>query len=175
MGRILQQAARCVVGRNRGAAENLLASVPDTPPEWRVLYGPIRSRLQQCVGRIDVSGVLLRGALAEVLYESAYAVAPTGRREVEPMQWPSGHDSAADLAPVYELGRCAAAGHPETIHRLLETTPYSDEERARLRELMPRLQPCLDRGVSFETDRETLRAILAESLYRWGRAPLAPR
>ncbi len=175
---VVHQSARCIVSRARSASENLMAAVPGTRAEARTLWGPIASRLDQCAGMgVYVSNMVLRGALAEALYESAFSsssqAAPTAT--VEPMQWSAENGSAATLAPLYELGRCVVAGNAGLVRRLLETEPFSQGERDTLRELRARLDPCLDAGRTYTINRESLRAVLAESLYRWASAQRSGR
>lgn len=178
---VMQRSIRCIVQRARGASENLLQTIPDTRAEYRLIYGPIASRLDQCsyMG-VHVSNILLRGAIAEALYRTDLAARTPQSRgaEVAPIRWPEGHANAQNLAPVYELGRCVVAEDAPGVHELLATTPYSAEERRIFDALGPRLQSCLDAGSTFATNRETIRAVLAKSLYRWARAQrgaLSPR
>lgn len=159
--------------RNRGASENLVFAVPESEDDFRLINGPIRNRLDQCAGSwIELSSLLLRGMIAEALYEADFPAAPNPAEPVavEPLAWPRGHDTAPQLAPVYELGRCLVAANPGRVHHLLASEPFSAEERQQLRALTPLLAPCLNSGSSVETNRETLRAVLAESLYRWAAA-----
>lgn len=170
---VMQRSIACIVQRARGAAENLLQTIPDTRSEYRLIYGPIASRLDQCsyMG-VHVSSVLLRGAIAEALYRADFTgrMPPSRGMEVAPIRWPEGHANAQSLAPVYELGRCMVAEDAPGVLALLATTPYSAEERRTFEALGPRLRSCLDAGSTFATNRETIRAVLAESLYRWARA-----
>lgn len=165
---VVHQSARCIVRRARTASENLISAVPNTNAEARIMYGPIASRLDQCAAMgVYVSNMVLRGAIAEALYELSFPSPPlTSAATVEPIQWSAGNSSAATLAPIYELGRCVVAGNAPLVRRLLETEPFSQSERDALRELRPRLDPCLDRGRTYNINRESLRAILAESHYR---------
>ncbi len=170
---VLHQSARCIVGRNRAASTRLIATIPDTLGEWRILYGPIRSRLDQCsMMGVSVTNALLRGAIAEALLETAYPVLPVPAQAVAvaPIAWPRGHRSAPNLAPIYELGRCVVASNPRGVARLLAAEPFSGDESQALRALSPMLEPCLDQGTTFNTNRETLRAVLSESLFRWATA-----
>lgn len=67
------------------------------------------------------------------------------------------------------------AGNAGLVRRVLETEPFSQGERDTLRELRPRLDPCLDAGRTYSINRESLRAVLAESLYRWASIQRAAR
>jgi hypothetical protein len=167
----LYRLARCIVDRELSTSQRLLQTVPETREEGLILYGPIGGRLNQCAGSgFQVSAVLLRGALAQALYETQFPkpVLPSSTAEtVPPIQWGKDNEMAATLAPVYELGRCAAASNTALVQALAATEPASPAEMAALAALMPKLQPCLDRGTTFRTNRPTLRAILVESLYKW--------
>ncbi|MEA3036043.1 MAG: hypothetical protein QOH04_1808, partial [Sphingomonadales bacterium] len=131
-------------------------------------------RLAQCAGSgVEVTNALLRGAIAQALYDKHFGagIAPAAAPiAVPPLDWSGNSATAATLAPVYNLGRCAVATDPQGVQRLAATQPASADEGARLGELMPKLKPCLDRGITFTTNRETLRAILIESLYKWSLA-----
>ena len=64
----LVEVARCVVRRAHGAAEKLLETTPESPAESNIRWGPIRARLDQCSRMyMGVTGVVLRGAIAQVL------------------------------------------------------------------------------------------------------------
>ena len=110
--------------------------------------------------------------IAEALYEADFSAVPNPVEPVavEPLAWARAHDTAPQLAPVYELGGCVVAANPGRVHQLLASEPFSAEERQQLHALSPLLAPCLNSGSSVETNRETLRAVLAESLYRWAAA-----
>jgi hypothetical protein len=173
----LYQLGRCIAERAGTASEKLLASIPESREEAGIVYGPIAARLAQCSGSgVEVTNALLRGAIAQALYDRHFGagVASAGTPvAVPPLDWSGNVTSAATLAPVYDLGRCAVATDPQAVERLAASQPASSDEGARLGELMPKLKPCLDRGITFTTNRETLRAILVESLYKWSLAQRA--
>jgi hypothetical protein len=74
---------------------------------------------------------------------------------------------AMSLAPVFALSECAVAAQPGQVRDLLATELGSQGEGEAFRALSPALSSCFDSGMSFNTDRPTLRGMLAESLYRW--------
>ncbi|MEA3039411.1 MAG: hypothetical protein QOE79_1924 [Sphingomonadales bacterium] len=169
----IYQLGRCIAERAATASEKLLASIPESRGEAGIVYGPIGGRLAQCAGSgVEVTNALLRGAIAQALYDRRYAgiAPPPAPIAVPPIDWSGNNPAAASLAPVYDLGRCAVATDPPAVRRLAATQPSSAAEGAVLGELMPKLKPCLDRGITFTTNRETLRAILIESLYKWSLA-----
>src|SRR4051812_6573810 len=171
---LLYRLGRCIAERAGSASEKLLASIPESRDEARIVYGPIAARLAQCAGNgVEVTNALLRGAIAQALYDRHFGagVVPAGTPvALPPLDWSGNGASAASLVPEYDLGRLAVATDPQAARRLAATQPASADEGARLGELMPKLKPCLDRGITFTTNRETLRAILVESLYKWSLA-----
>ncbi|HST35191.1 MAG TPA: hypothetical protein VLK25_00980 [Allosphingosinicella sp.] len=170
---VIRHSVGCVVNRARGSAQLLLRTLPDTNDEHRLIYGPISARLDQCSWMgVEISNVLLRGAIAEILYKAAFSSPPPAESaaRVPPLRWPDRHSTAATLAPIYELGRCVVADGPHQVHQLVATEPYSDAESAALRQLRPLLGPCLPEGMTFSTNPQTLRAVFAEALYHWALA-----
>jgi len=53
------------------------------------------------------------------------------------------------------------------VRDLLAADLTSKAEGAAFGALGPTMSSCFDTGMTFNTDRQTLRGILAESLYRW--------
>jgi hypothetical protein len=170
----LVEVARCVVRRAHGAAEKLLETTPESSAESNIRWGPIRSRLDQCSQMyMGATGVVLRGAIAQVLYEEKFAArAPSAAPAVVPLgyDWPATGETAAQLATIYSFADCVVAAQPADVRRLVLTAPGSDEESAVLRALRPNFPSCLVKDVTFNTNRETMRAVLTESLHRWSLA-----
>jgi hypothetical protein len=175
MGRLVE-VARCVVGRARGASEKLLEATPESNQEASIRWGPIKARLDQCSKMyMAATGVVLRGALAQVLYEERFGPKPptvAAAVAPPPFEWPAKGQTSAQLATIYDFAGCVVAADPVGARNLVLAIPGSDDESAALRTLRPRFAPCLVRDVTFNTNRETLRAVLAESLYRWSLAQL---
>ena len=180
MGRLVE-VARCVVGRARGASEKLLEATPESSAEASIRWGPIKARLDQCSQMyMAATGVVLRGALAQVLYEDRFGPNPpalAGAAAPPPFDWPAKGQTAAQLATIYDFAGCVVAADPAGARNLVLAIPGSDDESTALNALRPRFAPCLVKDVTFNTNRETLRAVITESLYRWSLAQprLAPQ
>lgn len=172
-GRLIE-VARCVVRRAHRAAENLIASTPESSAESNIRWGPIRARLDQCSQMyMAATGVVLRGAIAQVLYEEQFAArAPVAVPAVVPAgyDWRATGQTAAQLATIYSFADCFVAAHPDGVRRFVLTPPGSIAEVSALRELRPNFPSCLVKDLTFNTNQETMRAVLTESLYRWSLA-----
>jgi hypothetical protein len=170
----LVEVARCVVRRAHGAAEKLLETTPESVAESNVRWGPIRARLDQCSQMyVGATGVVLRGAIAQVLYEEKFAArAPVVKPAAVPRayDWPTTGQTAAQLATIYSFADCFVAAQPASVRQLVLTAPGSAEESAALRAMRPKFASCLVKDVTFNTNRETMRAVLTESLHRWSLA-----
>ena len=167
----LVEVARCVVRRAHGAAEKLLETTPESVAESNVRWGPVRARLDQCSQMyMGATGVVLRGAIAQVLYEEKFAArAPVAKPTavLRAYDWPKTGETAAQLATIYSFADCFVAAQPAGVRQLVLTAPGSAEESAALRALSPNFASCLVKDVTFNTNRETMRAVLTESLHRW--------
>jgi hypothetical protein len=167
----LVEVARCVVRRAHGAAEKLLETTPESVAESNVRWGSIRARLDQCSQMyVGATGVVLRGAIAQALYEEKFAArAPDANPTAVPLahDWPATGETAAQLATIYSFADCFVAAQPASVRQLVLTVPGSAEESAALRAMRPNFASCLVKDVTFNTNRETMRAVLTESLHRW--------
>ena len=167
------RAAACVAAREPVEAGEILATVPYSRQERQKALGLLRSA-QRCIRSreaITTSPTMLRGAVAEALYEGQFA-APQPVRAPAVLVSPSRLDAsapetAAQLAPAFALAECSVAAQPETIRNVLTTEVGSEAELAALRGLNPVFAGCITQGTSLNADRGTLRALLADSLYRW--------
>ncbi|HEX8621597.1 MAG TPA: hypothetical protein VF718_06460 [Allosphingosinicella sp.] len=170
----LVETARCLVRRAHGAAEKLLETTPESLAESNIRWGPIRSRLDQCSQMyMGATGVVLRGAIAQVLYEEKFGArppAPSPTAVPLAYDWPATGQTAAQLATIYSFADCFVAAQPAGVRQLVLTAPGSAEESAALRALRPHFASCLVKDVTFNTNRETMRAVLTESLHRWSLA-----
>ena len=167
------RAAACVVGRDPAAAGEMLATAPYSREERQKATTLLRSA-QRCVRERDpivTSSVMLRGALAEALYEAQFTAPPAARAPAVPVAPgridASAPETAARIASAMALADCSAGTQPETVRGVLATEVGSAEELAALRGLGPVFSGCLPQGSSMDADRGTLRALLADSLYRW--------
>ena len=167
------RAAACVAGRDPAAAGEMLATAPYSREERQKATSLLRSA-QRCIRARDpivTSSVMLRGAIAEALYETQFTAPPAARTPAVPVS-PSRLDAsapetAARIASAMALADCSAGAQPETVRAVLATGVGSAEELTALRGMGSVFSSCLAQGSSMDADRGTLRALLADSLYRW--------
>jgi len=169
------RAAACLIDRDTEAGTRLLGSAPYSREEREHAVRALRAgerclRLRQPIAS---TALLLRGAMAETLYETQFADPAVPRdppAAAAPLFRPdaaTSRDDAASLAPSFALAECAAAREPATVRALLASEPATDSEGAALQLLNPVFVQCVTPGTSLNVDRASIRAILAESLYRW--------
>ena len=169
------RAAGCLAGRDAEAAERLLATSPYSSQERDEAARTLRLA-QRCLRSRDAiatSPLALRGAVAEALYEARFAQAvPAREPAVAAAPWfraeaATTRDDAGTLGPVYALADCSAARRPDLVRALLATEPADPAESAALQALGPVWNACVAAGTQLALDRNSIRAILAEALYRW--------
>lgn len=167
--------AVCQVARNPASVEPLLATAPHSPQE-RTQAVRILQLVQRCLRLRDpiaTNAAVLRGSVAEALYESRFATPQPAHSPVlavQPLFRPdqaSDRDAAASLAPAHALAACTAAGHGELVRGLLATEPGSAEAQAAFTALDPAFSACVSGTAQIAVDGRTLRGMLAENLYRW--------
>ena len=168
-------AAACLAGSDSATGNALLATAPYSTAERDQAIRVIRAA-ERC-GRerlhLSTSALVMRGAVAEGLYESAFPQPAAPHDPVtlaaawfQPAQATTREDSAG-LAPSFALGVCTAAAAPDLVRAVLATEAGTDAEMSAITALNPIFSRCVDRGSSIQVDRTGIRAILAESLYRW--------
>lgn len=169
------RAAACVAGRDSGSADALLGTAPYSSDERDRAVRLLRAaeRCLRLPSPIATSALLFRGAVAETLYESRFAQPPLARNPAAPAS-PSfraaevaGRDDAAFVTASFELAQCAAPRQPDLVRALLATEPGSEAETAALTALYPAFGACVAAGTQLRVDKGGIRAMLAESLYRW--------
>jgi hypothetical protein len=166
-------------------APRLLRMTPGTSEEAAALHALVRGRKQcRLKGQLSVRAYMLRGAIAEVLYSAAAA----GRSNILSPASPAETFSAfiARLTAAARDGRepidarirawrwmayCAAHGDPYAAEALLRSKPSDPAEVAALQALRPALEACLRQEDWAELRAVTIRALIAEALFR--RLPVA--
>jgi len=163
------RAASCLLGRDAAAGNALLATGPYSPEERQEAVRTLRAA-DRCVrgrGSLATSPLLLRGALAETLYEAQFAQPPAVRTPPAAAAPFRPGASRQDMVSAFALADCAAARQPDLVRALMATEPETDVEGAALQALNPVFGQCVTPGATLNVDRGSIRAILAESLYRW--------
>jgi hypothetical protein len=169
------RAAACLIGRNAEAGAPLLRAAPFSRDEREQATRGLR-QAERCLRLRDslaTTVLIFRGAIAEALYEAQFPQPPAPRDPAAaalPFFQPAAAstlDNAAGLTATYALADCTVAQHSELVRALLAADPDSDAESAALRALNPVWGACVPPNTSLAINRREIRAILAESLYRW--------
>jgi hypothetical protein len=162
-----QAFAACAVNNYDGA--ELLATQPGSEEEAGVLQ-EFNSR--GC-NASSASPTLLRGALAEQLFEKDFGVVGARpRREiievfrVDPAELDAMTPPVRRRVDMIGFASCAAASNIVKTAVLLQTAPGSAEEAAIVRQMEPTFAPCLLEGERLDMGRAELRGALAEGTYR---------
>lgn len=171
----VMRAVECIVARDTPSAEALLATQPYSSEERDKAVRLLRaaSRCAHSNAQFSTSALVLRGAVAETFYESRFQQPPAARTPpagVAPLLHASdisGREDAAFLTSSFELAQCTAPQHPDQVRALLATELGSDAEVTALNALGAAFTACVPRGTQLRVDRGGIRAILAETLYRW--------
>ena len=169
------RAAACVVGRDATTGDVLLATAPYSSDEREKAVRMLRTA-ERCL-RLDTplatSALVFRGAVAETLYETRFAQ-PVAARAPAAASAPfhrasefATRENAALLTTSFDLAQCTAPRQPDLVRALLATVPGSDAETTALTALYPAFGQCVTAGTQLQIDKGSIRAMLAESLYRW--------
>jgi hypothetical protein len=167
--------ANCVI---RGSKRSWAARLDEpfgTPQSILALRKAVEDQ-QDCVmggvARMRFPPLLLRGLIYEALYTSDNRGKPeiASFEGVEPILYPFPGEDSIDVAGQYRammtLGDCVVRHAPAEAHALLLTRVESSKEKASFPMLMPALRSCVQEGVTLKLNRSTVRAALAEPMYR---------
>jgi hypothetical protein len=175
---IRQRFARCIVADYPRLAESVLNVPPSAGEdglrnlltgspgaiERCVSLAEHRSHFGEWIGSVAISGGMrvLVGAFAEQLYVKRFRQLPAAVAAAEPA---SPIDDIAVRA-TSSFANCLIDADALAVDRLVRTPVDSDQERAAFAALSLRYGGCLDQGNALILNPSTLRAALAEQLYR---------
>lgn len=173
--RVMHRFGVCIARFPRYRTERVLALVPGTPEERRLIRTiAVTSQCLEQEGELSFRWQLLRGVIAEGLFESDFAAleGPPRRRPVVPFS----NVTPEELAGMSEEGRrllraldfsqCVVAAAPAEVLALFATEPASAAEDAVFARIAPHLGPCLPQGAQMAIVKPQLRGQLAEAAYR---------
>lgn len=176
----------CFAVRETRRAESLLASQPGTPAESSAMEG-LTGRRSACRGELSAEQIAdltaepryLRGIIAQARYLARYpdaapasiASAPPSEIAVEiyNQRVTSAADAPSEIIRIF--GDCMAAADPMRLDALVRSDAGSAQETTAIGAIQPLMGPCLWNGQSVQFTRTTLRAALADALYRKAIAP----
>ena len=161
----------CAASRATSVAQQLLASQPGSKVE-RATLNRLYDRTEGCV-TYDITHapvMRIRGAVAEGLVATSLGGASMRTSAASGMVFTVDTSVAEGRRrineQVYGFGQCVVTAQPMAVRALVDAAPDTPEERTAIRTLRPALSPCLPSSSAMSLDRPTLRAVLAESLYR---------
>jgi hypothetical protein len=168
--RALYALAVCARDQRRDAVDAYLDARPGTDEEAAALTRVLPPGRDRCLImgktlRIRNS-TLLRGALAEAIYNGAKLRPNSSEALPEPQLETIGFRGARDHAVGQWVAICAAHRRPMLAHEVVRHGPGTLGETRALRALEPVFLACLPDGYSLNVSRLAIRALLAESLHR---------
>jgi hypothetical protein len=121
---------------------------------------------------LQISTPVLRGAIAATLYRLQFGNRPPTALPKPPavaliMPPEESDPKAAQWTEWYAFTQCLTGARPEGVRQFVFSKPGSNEEVAALSQLREFMPPCVSTGTTVKTNRNSLRFILADSLYRW--------
>jgi hypothetical protein len=180
--RVLDRMGDCVVKADPNGSMALLMTVPGSAESSRQL-DLLRPRLPTCLTeaargtdlygtlKMQTNGNALKGAIAGSLYRLQFSARPPGSlpkpTSVSPIAPPSSNPKDRKLVETFGFGQCLADRDPEAVRRLVLSKAGSGDEQAALSQLTSQMPACVTVGTTIKMDRNSLRGLLAQSLYRW--------
>ena len=180
---IVERMGQCLVRGDAQGSMAFIATVPSTPKAIQALER-LRPRLPDCLGNaaqgtelygmvtLQMKESTLRGAVASALYRLQFAGRPVTslpRPATVALILPPELSQPRDqhLVAGYAFAQCLTQSQPAIVRDVVISKIGSREENAALSQLAPFMSGCLSSGTTIKTDRNTLRLMLADSLYRW--------
>lgn len=176
--------AACLVAQRPSIADIYLAASPGSPERAYAFNALAPVEDAACARfatapdgqRLEIPETVLSGYIAEARYIIRFPSDPPPLIASTPPVATSDEEIAERLAaaadPAAEFprifGDCVVRLRAPDVDRLVRTQPGSSEEQAVLGALQTSLGQCLWSGQTLEFSRETLRAALADALYRRG-------
>ena len=115
--------------------------------------------------RLSFPTDLYRGLLAEAVIRNRYRQVELPRLPLQTAYSREWFDVTGRSRPIDEMNACVADTDPAGIMALLNTVPQSAAERTAVQKLSPSLGPCLSATTRLSSNRQSLRAGLAEALF----------
>jgi hypothetical protein len=181
--KVMQVFGQCVYDRRPAKAEHFMALPMDTR-EYDKLETQMTDELgDSCLsgdGTLQYSSGLFRGALFEAAYRKKFGAHPiTSFDSTKNMSLATAYakpwsDVGKRHIIVQDLAECVVRGNPAEVHTLMLTSTSSPKENGMVTELSTKLGPCLLSGQKAEISKPSLRAFLAEAIYRLSVASAAP-
>ena len=169
----IEGATDCMLRRNAGQVHAFMATVPGSREEYRISHY-MYDRMGHCLsGTVWMSGALIRGVIAELLFNERFPPSTDRPGEVPAANEFGPLSEAMEIGSEYIAGytfaRCLTMAELETVRALVRSPAASVEETRQFAALRPAMSDCVTEGATFSTDRLTLRALLAQAVYQYSR------
>lgn len=175
---IFRSTIACLVEREPSATRYLLATIPGSEDEARIIWR-FQSRLDHCLPGAALVGVafttdLLRGGVAEVHYRRTFpAGLPAAPASDLAAAWSRPRAERGKITQpemLHAMARCVVLREPAAVTAVLAGAPFSAGEARAIGSLQGALSVCLDAGITFTASRQSLRGLLAEAAFHYGQA-----
>ncbi|MCA1749643.1 MAG: hypothetical protein ABR601_04075 [Parasphingopyxis sp.] len=189
-GTMAARYAACLVAERPSIADIFLAASLGSPERTYAFNALVPVEDNDCTSfatapdgqDLQIPETILTGYIAEARYFVRFPSGPPPLIASSAPATTSDEEIAERLAaapnPALEFprifGDCVVRLRAPDVDRLVRTQPGTPEEAAVLGALQPSLGQCLWSGQTLEFSRETLRAALADALYRRGLVAVAP-
>lgn len=159
-------AARCLVVADRGAALALFERLPLDSSMTDVDATRLGAGAKCVKGGLRASAMVMRGAVAEALYERDFREAGLQpRRAIGDFARLGLPEGVADTGGLFALGHCVARSAPFDVDKLFAAPPGSTREDNVIAALMPYFSACQPKGTEVALRRGQIRGLLAQSAY----------
>lgn len=172
---LMKEYAACLIAERRKPVETFLATPPNSAASDRQWYA-IKSDQCLSTGFLTLTEASLRGAAYERLYQIDFASrGPIDFAATPPLDYARGLDlqQAADRGNVAsrQFADCVVRSAPADARSLVLSRLGSAEERGGFARLVPLMQYCVEQGATIDLNKQFVRGLVAETLYRLSRAP----
>lgn len=173
---ILLQFGQCLYARRASSAERFMM-LPVDSAEYeklqRTLFDTMGDSCIEGDGTLSFSDSLLRGALFEAAYRKKFGGSnapmrfdPTLKTDMAEAYTQPYSDVARRQIVLQDFAECVALTEPVEVRAMVMSSPESSREETAFANLSSKFGPCLTTGQKAAFSKPSLRAILAEALYR---------
>jgi hypothetical protein len=161
----LQSFGTCLAQTQRKAALSLIATIPGTPDEAKMLRKVVYGEHTTCMfggTTMQLPDVFARGAVAEGLL----------RADGVPVEYQLPAPSPSEVRDLHGAARCYAATHRSDVEKLLQTSPGTPEEVKAVAAFWNEFRACMPK-LNVRLNAPWIRFLLAEALLRVGPSVIA--
>lgn len=170
----IRQLGLCLAQRKRAQSLTLLDAPYGSPAQAAAVQALI-GRETSCLrfaNRLYFTHDMLRGGIAEALYERDFDAPPPADPAAPRPEIPLGANGRVDgRALLLRFAHCYVARRPAEVHELLTRSRLGDDDEfAIMNRLASGFEPCVPADMTIQFDVQTTRMLFAEALYERARA-----